>query len=109
MGSAPEQEIIHPLDVLNISLQSVALSWSHGCAVNAGRVRCWGSGGSGQLGNGENGNQNIPVDVVLSDDSEFSGVLQLSLRRHHACVVKFDGSVWCWGQGRFRPIGQWRR
>jgi hypothetical protein len=76
------------------------------CAiVTGGAVRCWGSQGSGRLGNGtvnENfcgmgGCQLSPVPV--SGPLGLAGGNATLIRESEgsACVVRSDGHVWCWG------------
>ena len=69
----------NPVDVLTSAQGNPALSgiaqigsggaWStHSCAVtNTGAVKCWGQGGSGQLGNDATNDSNLPVTVVDAD------------------------------------------
>lgn len=43
----------------------VAAGWFHGCAVQAGgTVQCWGRNSSGQLGNGNTLDRNLPATVL---------------------------------------------
>lgn len=64
------------------------------------RVKCWGYGGYGQLGNGITGNSPVPVDV-----DGLSGVAQLSLGDGFACARLMGGSVWCWGENLNGNLG----
>ena len=53
-----------------------------------------------------------PVQVVArnggANAGEFlGGVVQLDSRgSNHTCVLKADGTVWCWGYGAHGTIGQ---
>jgi alpha-tubulin suppressor-like RCC1 family protein len=47
------------------SIIDLATGYQHACATNAlGNVYCWGSGGSGQIGNGANANRSYPTAVL---------------------------------------------
>jgi hypothetical protein len=68
---------------------SCALSTSNGAV-------CWGASLKGQLGvtiSNTGGRRHIPqlVDGLRSD------VVSIAAGVSHACAVKTDGNVWCWG------------
>jgi alpha-tubulin suppressor-like RCC1 family protein len=72
------------------------------CALVAnGAVQCWGEGDVGQLGDGlENDSNTTPASVPgLSD------VVQLSAGARHACALRSDQSLWCWGDGQYGQLG----
>jgi len=49
------------------NVTQIAGGWAHICAVTTtGTAKCWGSGSSGQLGNGATTTQTTPVDVSSS-------------------------------------------
>jgi alpha-tubulin suppressor-like RCC1 family protein len=66
----------------------------HGCALLAdGTVRCWGANDAGQLGRGATGSPSPdPVSVT-----GLSGVLAIACGANHACGLRADGTVRCWG------------
>jgi alpha-tubulin suppressor-like RCC1 family protein len=73
------------------------------CALMAtGGVRCWGNNFEGQLGNGESsGYEEAAVNVVgLS-----SGVVEVETGGLHACALRSNGEVWCWGSNRSGELG----
>ena len=63
-------------------------------------VRCWGAGGSGQLGNGTLENRARPVEVT-----GLTNVLQISAGAEHACALLHDGAIKCWGEGDYGRLG----
>ena len=72
------------------------------CATDAaGRARCWGSNGSGQLGHGDRGPKEGPVIVPT-----LRGVVEVAAGAQHACARKDDGTVWCWGEGDGFRLGR---
>lgn len=85
----------------------VVAGGAHTCSLLAGTVLCWGANTSGQLGNNDTpNNQDVPVVVRLffGDDTEFSGVTQVSVGVDHSCAVAV-GQAWCWGENSDGQIG----
>ncbi|HEX6764471.1 MAG TPA: hypothetical protein VF103_03315, partial [Polyangiaceae bacterium] len=75
-------------DVLDL-----AVGYAHACALlEGGRVKCWGGGGQGELGNGERSGSPSPVDVV-----DLGNAVRISAGGHSTCAVLDDTSVSCWG------------
>ena len=72
------------------------------CALlAAGNVKCWGRNANGELGNGNLAvNSEVPVDVA-----GISTARALSVGDFHACVVKTDSTIWCWGNGGSGQLG----
>jgi alpha-tubulin suppressor-like RCC1 family protein len=79
----------------------------HGCAVKAdGTVWCWGDNGWGALGDGSNQNRSSPVQVTRWLGALLEGVVAASTGTHHACALRGDGSVWCWGLNSRGQLGR---
>ena len=58
-----------------------------------GTVGCWGENSYGTLGDGTTDTRTDPSNVVGLDD-----VAQIARGGFgHACALRRDGSVWCWG------------
>ena len=69
---------------------------AHGCAVDdKGRVHCWGSNDSGQLGPRSSGSRQ-PAAIVPG----ISDALSVALGSGHSCALRKAGDVWCWGGPR---------
>lgn len=81
---------------------SVAVGGNHGCALQAtGEVWCWGSAYSGELGNGRFERALKPVKVQGLTD-----VVALSAgSTGFTCALQKQGTVMCWGKGRFLGRG----
>jgi alpha-tubulin suppressor-like RCC1 family protein len=76
---------------------------SNVCALLAdGTVKCWGAGNYGDLGNGRNANQSIPVSVT-----GLGGVASLGVGFQNACAVGTNGYVECWGNGNGALTESW--
>lgn len=79
-----------------------------GCAIEQdGSLWCWGGDGTGQLGNGTvlTATQTSPSVVdnpgpwmqVAANDTTGSN--------HHACAIKSNGNLWCWGSNTSGKLG----
>jgi len=75
------------------NVSKLALGASHSCALLMdGEVRCWGSNGSGQLGDGTNTHSFTPVVVT-----NITNARSIAAGYSNSCAVLLDGSVNCWG------------
>jgi hypothetical protein len=75
----------------------------HTCARFAtGRVRCWGSNASGELGDGSfTGRGPTGPDVVgLTDAVELA-----TGGGEYGCAIRADGNVVCWGRNHEGQLG----
>lgn len=71
----------------------------HACArTTTGLLKCWGSGTSGELGNGTIVNSYIPVTPLSA------GVTAIDLGFAHTCAVVNDAAK-CWGSNTFGQLG----
>lgn len=82
---------------------------AHTCALTvAGGVLCWGSGFSGQLGNGNTLDSSVPITV----SGLVSGVSAISTGGYNSCALLGAtggaGSVQCWGSNFFGQLGNGR-
>lgn len=80
-------------DVTDVSLED-----GQGCAVAGGEVWCWGGRLAGWLGDGvEDTTYSFdPVQVV-----GVTGAVAVLVANRAACAALGDGTVMCWGDGRF--------
>ncbi len=84
---------------------SIATGTNHTCAVIVGgAVRCWGSGSSGQLGNGLTSIQKTPVDVT----GVTSGATAVATGLDFSCAL-VSGAVKCWGNNYYGSLGDGTR
>jgi alpha-tubulin suppressor-like RCC1 family protein len=80
---------------------NVAAGGNHSCVLfSGGGVRCWGTNGSGQLGDGSGGDRGRPpvVDAI-------SGVIAVSAGAAHTCALMTGGGVRCWGANDSGQLG----
>ena len=82
----------------------IAAGTFHTCALlDTGVVRCWGAGGLGRLGSGNNASI---LDAALAGDVDVGGtVTQITAGKHHTCVLLNTGAVRCWGYGSGGRLG----
>jgi len=101
----PQQVILPttmPNDIDN-QWSVVTAGFDHTCGIQfqSQSLWCWGTDGSGELGNGEGivGNRALPVLVD-------SGVwLDVKAGEAHTCAIKSDNTLWCWGSNTAAAIG----
>ena len=80
---------------------SVAVGFGHVCALGGdGAVRCWGSNGYGQLGDGgaDGRDESAPVAGGLTFRS-------MSVGHGHGCGVTTGGTLHCWGRNGYGELG----
>lgn len=89
-----------PTKSLSTSVAQVSVGDSYACVRKKdGTLWCFGNNGYGELGLGTNTGpacngfcQPTPTEVTA-----VGTVLSVSAAESHACAVKTDGTVWCWG------------
>ncbi|CAB4892664.1 unannotated protein [freshwater metagenome] len=75
----------------------------HSCALSVlGAIRCWGSNGEGELGDGTNTDASVPVPP---GGTPTGGATALSTGGFHSCVVIAGGVVQCWGYNSSGQLG----
>jgi alpha-tubulin suppressor-like RCC1 family protein len=104
LGDGTTKSSSVPVDVVGLGsgIKSVSAGLGYTCTVtSAGRVRCWGSNGHGELGDGTTRSSAVPVDVV----GLRSGALAVSAGWSHTCAVTSTGAAKCWGHNAFGELG----
>jgi len=84
---------------------AIAPGGSHTCALREdGAVLCWGDGTRGQVGIGAAaaGTVAAPAEVTALGTG---GVRAVASGLDHACAVKADGTLWCWGANDAGALG----
>ena len=90
-------------------IAQISAGLTHTCAVlRSGKLNCWGSNGSGQLGLGIASNEygktteeiNEPVVAVAGEK-----VIQVALRNNSTCALLDSGAVKCWGDNSAGQLG----
>jgi alpha-tubulin suppressor-like RCC1 family protein len=78
---------------------------SFSCALlDDASLWCWGANYEGQLGLGDDfpGVDQVSARQVVSD----AGWKTVATGQGHACGVRLDGSLWCWGRNTASMLGQ---
>jgi cysteine-rich repeat protein len=96
-----------PEIVLGGGAVQIASGDSHTCAVlEDNSVRCWGEGGQGRLGHGNQddiGLDDDPADTLPVDVG--ADVKHVSAGGEHTCAVTVEDEVVCWGNGANGRLG----
>lgn len=84
-----------PVEVMFPGVVEVGGGQVHGCLRTAdGRAGCWGRGDTGQLGSGRPESDAITSPRMLPTVTDAQA---LGVGSYHACVLRADRSVQCWG------------
>jgi alpha-tubulin suppressor-like RCC1 family protein len=81
------------------------------CAVRSGGgVDCWGSNGTGELGDGkaspEQDESAVPVEVEgVGGAGTLAGVVAIAAGENQICALLSTGGVDCWGSNRYGQLG----
>jgi alpha-tubulin suppressor-like RCC1 family protein len=111
LGNGQSEQVSVPVEVVGPSdVAEVVAGDFYACArTSSGEVWCWGSNPFGELGNGNFGGHNLDPNKVnvIGTSTPLSGVVAIAAAGHggHTCVVKADGTVWCWGYNGQSQLG----
>jgi len=89
------------------NISQVAAGGYHTCALKTnGAVYCWGNNSFGQLSDNTDINRYTPVQVKGVDGEGYlTDITQISAGGYHACVLKTDGTIYCWGDNDYGQLG----
>lgn len=95
-----EKTAIIPLDEKIIDLDK---SSSDICVITVNKqVKCWGSNGYGQLGNGKSYTQ---IDEKFSKIDNLENIVNISVGNNHVCALDSFGKAKCWGYNEYGQLG----
>ena len=104
LGDGTSTTRLTPVSVSGLSsgVVAVAAGYSHTCAITgAGALKCWGSGGNGQLGNGTQSGSLVPAQVT----GLTSGVTAVAAGWRFNCAITTGGAAQCWGANLNGQVG----
>lgn len=96
-GTTTHRSVPAAVSGLSSGVGFITSGRDHMCALlNTGAMKCWGTNGSGQLGDGSSTTALAPVPVVgLS-----SGVTMIAAGGSSSCAIMTGGALKCWGSSR---------
>ena len=99
--STPSAPITLPT---NTTATAITTRGGHTCALlNTGHISCWGSGGFGQLGTGDNTSLSTPsAPITLPTNTTATAI---TTGTFHTCALLNTGQISCWGAGSFGQLG----
>jgi alpha-tubulin suppressor-like RCC1 family protein len=85
------------------SFSSIVAGLYHTCAITTtGAAWCWGQGGSGELGNGDDTVFGSMVPLAVAGGHTFA---KLAAGGSHTCGITTAGALYCWGLGTGGALG----
>ena len=86
---------------------AIAPGWDHTIALKKdGTVWAWGMSWNGLLGNGQETDSTVPVQVKGTEGEEYlTDVVAISANWRHSLALKKDGTVWAWGRNQEGQLG----
>ncbi|MCB9655283.1 MAG: hypothetical protein H6729_14270 [Deltaproteobacteria bacterium] len=89
-----------------IDVASLTAGFLSNCYVRAdGTVWCWGHNFSGTLADGTTDDSSEPVQALTGPGTPLTGVAKVVIGDGHACALRIDGSLWCWGANMYGAVG----
>jgi alpha-tubulin suppressor-like RCC1 family protein len=103
LGTGDTMAYLTPVAVPSLSgVTQVAVGWAHSCALkNDGSVVCWGDNTYGQLGDATMTSRSSPGSNVQG----LSDAAALFAAFYQSCVIRRDGTVYCWGLNSHGELG----
>lgn len=115
LGDGSPVESRAPVAVLGVEAATDISAWGpRSCVVMGGRVHCWGQGAYRIANDGSSGHIERPPptteELAVAAVPGLDRVVDVEVGPHHACAIRADGSLHCWGadqcgQSSARPPG----
>lgn len=103
VGDGTTANRLSPTQVANLAeaITTVTAAGVNTCALSvSGKLYCWGSNHSGQLGDGTTISRTVPIQVPLP-----GAVQAVDTSGRHTCALLTDGVVYCWGENSAGEFG----
>ncbi len=99
LGRPPTSGNSAPATIADLTdASAVRLGDYFACAIVAGgAVSCWGRNDYGQLARSTPRWSYQPQAITRDSGAPLNGVVSLATGARHACAVRSDHTVWCWG------------
>jgi alpha-tubulin suppressor-like RCC1 family protein len=106
-GIGPATNTLKPADVPGLqNVGAIAAGSDHACALIAdGTAKCFGSNAAGQLGRPAVSQSTTPVGVANISGSIGAIGVAAAANGSHACAVRSNGLMACWGNNGAGQIG----
>ena len=92
-------------DIPGKTVTAITAGTWHTCAIASGQAYCWGSAGSGRLGNGDSmASSSTPVPVSTAGALAGKTVTAISSGSSHTCAIA-SGQAYCWGSASSGQLG----
>ena len=97
---------VGPVDLgVGRTAKAISAGLSNNCVIlDDDTLKCWGSGGSGQLGYSDTTNRNAPPATPV-DLGAGRTAKAVSCGDYHTCAILDDDSLKCWGSGYGGQLG----
>ena len=93
-------------DLKDKTVKMLSVGGTHSCALDeTGHVFCWGNNEDGQLGNAQNINSSVPVEIDMSGILKDKTVVSVKCGSSHTCALDSEGQAYCWGNNAKRQLG----
>ena len=83
----------------SVRVDALAAGPYHTCGIDSGRLLCWGSNETGELGLGDTTPRTSPATIAGTDWKE------VVVGATHTCARRTAGSLWCWGDNAEGQLG----
>ena len=101
-GSYTDSSVPKTVAALTSGISEVSAGQNFNCALtDQDGVKCWGSNGNGELGNGTTISSSIPVDVTGLNTK----ITAINSSLSHTCALTLQGGVKCWGSNWKGQLG----
>jgi hypothetical protein len=89
---------------------AIAAGTGHACAARrGGKVVCWGSNYSGELGDGSGGLPGAPTEARshgFVEVADLSDAVRVAVGTGFSCALRSSGSIECWGDNARGQLGR---
>lgn len=87
------------------NITMVSTGADHTCALQTGKVYCWGRNMNGQIGVGHTVGAPEPTQSIYASGAPVQGIKQVSAGHTHTCVITARDTVLCWGGNSDGQLG----